>query len=52
MPSDDPPHPAVIGDEIAELAPNAEILRQWKGPEHLQAAIARVTEFLDRHTPR
>ena len=52
MPSDDPPHPKVIGDEIAELAPNAEVLRQWKGPEHLHTAIDRVTQFLDRYTPR
>jgi len=51
MPGDDPPHPTVIGEEIAELAPDAEVLRQWKGPEHLQTTIARVTGSLDRHTP-
>ena len=48
----DPPHPPVIGEEIVELAPNVEALRQWKGPEHLQTAIERVSAFLDRHTPR
>jgi hypothetical protein len=52
MPGDDPPHPQVIGEEIIELAPNVEGLRQWKGPEHLQTAIERVTAFLERHTPR
>jgi pimeloyl-ACP methyl ester carboxylesterase len=52
MPGDDPPHPKVIGEEIAELAPHAEVLRQWKGPQHLLTAIDRVTQFLDRHTPR
>jgi hypothetical protein len=52
MPGDDPPHPQVIGEEIIELAPNVEALRQWKGPEHLQAAIERVSAFLERHTPR
>jgi pimeloyl-ACP methyl ester carboxylesterase len=52
MPGDDPPHPTVIGEEIAELAPNAEVLRQWRGPEHLQTAIERVTQFLARHTPQ
>ena len=52
MPGDDPPHPAVIGEEIIELAPNVEALRQWKGPEHLRAAIDCVSEFLERHTPR
>jgi pimeloyl-ACP methyl ester carboxylesterase len=52
MPGDDPPHPQAIGEEIIELAPNAEALRQWKGPEHLPVAIERVTAFLERHTPR
>ncbi|MBV8132390.1 MAG: alpha/beta hydrolase [Alphaproteobacteria bacterium] len=52
LPGDDPPHPQVIGEEIIELAPNVEALRQWKGPEHLQTAIERVSAFLDRHTPR
>jgi pimeloyl-ACP methyl ester carboxylesterase len=52
MPGDDPPHPKVIGEEIAELAPNVEVLREWKGLEHLQTAIDRVSQFLDRHTPR
>jgi pimeloyl-ACP methyl ester carboxylesterase len=51
MPGDDPPHPKVVGEEIAKLAPKAEILREWKGPAHLQEATARVTEFLTRHTP-
>jgi hypothetical protein len=52
MPGDDRPHPTVIGEEIIELAPNVEALRQWKGTEHLQAAIDRVSEFLERHTPQ
>lgn len=52
MPGDDPPHPKVIGEEIAALAPNVEVLARWKGPEHLQSAIDRVRQFLGRHTPR
>ena len=52
MPGDDPPHPQAIGEEIIELAPDAEAVRQWKGPEHLQIAIERVSTFLERHTPR
>jgi hypothetical protein len=52
MPGDDPPHPRAIGEEIIELAPNVEALRQWKGPEYLQTAIERVSAFLDRHKPR
>jgi len=34
------------------VAPNVEALRQWKGPDHLPAAIERVSAFLERHTPR
>jgi hypothetical protein len=51
---DDPPHPRVIGAEIGALtfAPNAEILRHWKGPDHLQEAIYRITQFLVRYTLR
>jgi len=52
MPGDDPPHPEVIGEEIAELAPNVEVLRQWRGPEHLHTAIDRVAQFLDQDTLR
>jgi pimeloyl-ACP methyl ester carboxylesterase len=52
MPGDDPPHPKAIGEELGELAPNVEVLRQWKGPEHLQTAIDRVGQFLERHTPQ
>jgi hypothetical protein len=51
MPGDDPPHPKAIGEEIIELAPNVEVLRQWKGREHLPSAIERVTQFLERHAP-
>src|SRR5438552_3845717 len=29
MPGDAPPHPKVIGEEIAALAPHAEVLHQW-----------------------
>jgi pimeloyl-ACP methyl ester carboxylesterase len=51
MPGDDAPHPNAIGEEIAALAPDCEVLRAWKGPAHLQDAIARVGAFLARHTP-
>jgi hypothetical protein len=26
-------------------------MQHWKGPAHLQAAIERVSAFLDRNTP-
>lgn len=51
MPGDDAPHPQAIGEEIARLAPNIEVLHPWKGPAYLQASIDRVTAFLARHTP-
>jgi pimeloyl-ACP methyl ester carboxylesterase len=50
MPGDDGPHPAPIGEEIARLAPRAEILTNWKGPKYLDDAIARVRDFLKRNT--
>ncbi len=52
MPGDDPPHPTAIGEEIARLAPNASLLRDWKGPAHLRRAIAAVTAFLVAHRPK
>lgn len=51
MPGDDAPHPQAIGEEVAALAPNADVMYPWKGPQHLAAAIERVTAFLARHTP-
>jgi pimeloyl-ACP methyl ester carboxylesterase len=51
MPGDDGPHPAVIGEEIARLAPHAEVLANWKGPTYLDDAIRVVTDFLMRNTP-
>lgn len=44
-------HPAPISDEIADLAPNVELLRKWKEPEAVSAAVARVAAFLRAHTP-
>ena len=51
LPGNDTPHPAVIGLELAELLPNAEMLRDWKGPDHIDRQRARVTGFLTEHTP-
>jgi pimeloyl-ACP methyl ester carboxylesterase len=52
MPGNDAPHPTAIGEEIARLAPHAELLMHWKGPAHLDETIAVVTDFLTRHTPQ
>ncbi len=51
LPGNDKPHPRVIGLEVAELLPDAEMLLDWKGPDHLDAQRARVVGFLEAHTP-
>ncbi len=51
LPGDDTPHPAVIGLELADLLPKAEMLRDWKGPEHLDEQRRRVVGFLEKLTP-
>jgi pimeloyl-ACP methyl ester carboxylesterase len=51
MPGNDAPHPTAIGEEIVRLAPDVEVLRDWKGPAHKPASIERVREFLAKHTP-
>ena len=52
LPGTDIPHPAVTSDELAGLLPGVEVLHQWRGPEHMEQQRARVTAFLERHTPR
>jgi len=51
QPGTDKPHPAATSEEIARLAPNLEIQKDWRGPAHLSESIRRVGEFLTRHTP-
>jgi len=47
LPGDDTPHPVAIGAELAELLPNAEQMKPWKGPD---AQCDRVISFLEKHT--
>jgi pimeloyl-ACP methyl ester carboxylesterase len=49
LPGSDTPHPAVIGAELAKLVPKAELLQDWKGPQHLAEQRRRVVEFLAKH---
>ncbi len=50
LPGNDQAHPFAIGKELAELAPNAEFIPEWKeGPAHA-AAFTRVRAFLHQHT--
>ncbi len=51
LPGNDKPHPTITGLELADLLPGAEMLRDWKGPAHLEAQRRAVTDFLARHTP-
>jgi len=51
LPGNDTPHPRVIGLEVAELLPEAEMLVDWKGPEHIDEQRQRVVDFLASHTP-
>ena len=51
LPGNDVPHPAVTGAELAQILPNVEQLKDWKGPEHLDAQRRAVVDFLARHTP-
>jgi len=52
LPGNDKPHPTVTGLELAELLPDAEMLRDWKGPAHLDAQRRAVLGFLEKHTPQ
>jgi hypothetical protein len=52
LPGNDKPHPTATGLELNELLPNAEMLRDWKGPDHIAEQRRRVVEFLAKHTPK
>ncbi len=44
-------HPRGVAEEIATLAPSAELVVEWAGPEHHDATLARIRQFLSAHTP-
>jgi pimeloyl-ACP methyl ester carboxylesterase len=46
---DDLYHPGPVSREIADLAPNAEILTEWKTPDVVGPAVDRVRAFLKAH---
>jgi len=52
QPGIDKPHPAKTSEEIASLAPNIEVQKDWRGPEFLDESIRRVRAFLDRSVPK
>ena len=52
QPGTDKPHPAKTSEEIAALAPNIEVQKDWRGPTYLDESIKRVRAFLERNTPK
>ena len=44
-------HPRAVAEEIADLAPSAELIIDWAGPERHASTRDRVREFLLSHTP-
>ncbi|HEY3256588.1 MAG TPA: alpha/beta fold hydrolase [Polyangiaceae bacterium] len=43
-------HPSAISEEIVHLAPQAELVHDWKTGDHLPLAVARVRRFLHEHS--
>lgn len=46
----DPYHPERTSREIADLAPNATLIENWKNPDE-DGTVSGVVEFLQEHTP-
>lgn len=47
----DEAHPYPISEELSQLLPNCEFVKEWKTEPALTAAKAEVKEFLAKHTP-
>ena len=47
----DAAHPFAIAEEIAQLLPNSEFIPEWKEGQALEAARARIRQFLVDQTP-
>jgi pimeloyl-ACP methyl ester carboxylesterase len=44
-------HPRAVAQEIAGLAPDAELVLDWTSPTHHEETLARIRAFLGAHTP-
>ncbi|MET0791218.1 MAG: alpha/beta hydrolase [Polyangiaceae bacterium] len=42
-------HPAAISEEITHVAPQADLVQEWKTGEDVAKAVARVRAFLNEH---
>jgi pimeloyl-ACP methyl ester carboxylesterase len=51
LPGNDDAHPFEVAKELADLAPNAEFIPDWKEPAKTDEAFRRAREFLRSHTP-
>lgn len=51
LPGNDQFHPTATAREIVDLAPNAELLTPWAGPDVVGETVQRVRAFLQSHTP-
>lgn len=47
----DEAHPFAISEDVAQLLPNSEFIREWKTGDALASARKRILEFLREHTP-
>jgi pimeloyl-ACP methyl ester carboxylesterase len=44
-------HPRAVAKEIAELAPDAELVLDWTSPTHHDETLERIRKFLEVYTP-
>jgi len=51
MPGNDTAHPGAISDEVLQLAPRIEYLKQWKNAGKAYS-VPVTRDFLARNTPR
>jgi len=48
---DDLYHPQSTSREVAELAPNAQLIERWKDPDVIEQTKQAAVAFLQQHTP-
>jgi fermentation-respiration switch protein FrsA (DUF1100 family) len=44
-------HPRAVAEEIADLAPSAELVTEWAGPDRKEQTRDKIRDFLASHTP-
>ncbi len=51
LPGNDDFHPTATAREIADLAPHAEYVGDWREPENVRNTVERIRTFLKANTP-